>query len=286
MCGSTMLEAWLQVSLPDAEVGIRQAEDQVHQFACLQLAENRPKVRSVMRWDKSDWSPSDGPSSLPVFRGSHAGLAGSPEDELTNGTFRPSRAVPALGTMPLVSTAFHAFKTYLYTVFRAQVISNLFDPPLSGLQKRWTVNDACWTADEARKHFSGVILSRFQLTSEQEKRVTSYQVPVSLSSTGAWQRRIAELNKEATISPSWGTPRYPAHVWAKIFDAEEGAEWPNVLHYRDETGNQRVVGAETEEWLTYWCGEGVSALKRNWTGTFAISFVQTTAPFSVILRNR
>jgi hypothetical protein len=40
----------------------------------------------------------------------------------------PSRAMPALGTMPIVSTGFHAFKTYLYAAFRAEVIFKPFRP--------------------------------------------------------------------------------------------------------------------------------------------------------------
>jgi hypothetical protein len=35
---------------------------------------------------------------------------------------------------------------------------------------------------------------------------------------------------------------YPAQACARIFGVEKGAGWPNVLHYRDEVGNQTVIG--------------------------------------------
>jgi hypothetical protein len=157
LCGSTMLEAWSQIFLPDAEDYIRQAQDQVRQFECLQLDDNGPESKSLVGRDTSDWLPSHGPSPLPAFHGTHAGFCGFPEDERMDGTCHPSRAIPVLGTMPVVSTGFHAFKTYLCAAFRAEVIFNLFALSMSVLQKRWTVNEVCWTADDARKHFTGVI---------------------------------------------------------------------------------------------------------------------------------
>jgi hypothetical protein len=274
LSGPTMLEAWNRMAgVSDGEDVVREAS-QVLALQALTLQDTQDISIPI---HSHPWEPVMDPS-IPHFHGTHASLFNTPESESYSGSLtglsRPSRAIPALATLPVVCTGFHAFKTYLFAAFRAEVIANLFSAPLSSLQKRWTVG---------ARHHNGVLLSRFEVGVAE---LTSFQVPTAISGSGAWEAQAREIEDEARRV---GEDMTPSHAWRRIDGGGEfGTDWPAVLHYKDKIGNCGILGDSlAEEWLTYWSGEGIDALNRGRTGMFAVGFVKTqTRPFVVSIRGR